>query len=236
MIRVAIVEDDPASVRQLEEYLEKYAGEHGVSFKVDSFGDGDAIVERFPADYDILFMDIELPFMNGMEAAEEIRRIDGEVEIIFVTNSAQYALQGYRVGALDYILKPIVYYSFEQSLRRALENRDRSRDRWIMVNVKGGKQKISIRSIRYVEIQDHDLTFHTTQGDIRSKGTIRDVKLALPEDQFFHCNKGYLINLAFVDGITGQDIRIGSETIPVGRSKKKAFLDALNRYSNGSGE
>lgn len=120
MVRVAIIEDDKYCQDEIAGYLEKYGTSQGVEFSVDLFSDGDAIVEKYPADYDVLLMDIELPLLSGMNAAEEIRRIDSEVAIIFITNSPQYAIEGYRVQAMDYLLKPLNYYAFSQSIGRAL--------------------------------------------------------------------------------------------------------------------
>lgn len=230
MLRIAIIEDDREYAQEIREYLERFSAEHDVAVETVLFTDGDQIVENYSGDYDILLMDIELPLLNGMEASEEIRKIDPEVEIIFITNSPQYAIQGYRVGALDYILKPVNYYAFAQTMTRAVERTELKRDRSILVSVRGGKQKVEVRKIRFVEVRDHDLTFHLEDGDITAKGTIRELIDELSDQDFFHCNKGYLINLAYVDGIIGLDVRIGEDIIPVGRTRKKAFMEALNGY------
>ena len=230
MVRVAIIEDDINAFREIESYVLRYGTEHMMSFQIDHFSDGDEIVEKFPSDYDILLMDIELPLLDGMTAAEEIRKKDKDVEIVFITNSPHYAIRGYRVGALDYIVKPINYYAFAQTITRALERTDKKQEKYLVVNIKGGKRKISIRRIRYVEVRDHDLIFHLTEGNITAKGTLRELESRLKDFGFFHCNKGYLINLAYVDGITGQEISIGEDVISVGRTRKKAFMDAMNAY------
>lgn len=232
MFRIAIVEDDRSSSEMIRNYLLRYGEERKIGFYIDVFEDGDAIVDRYPADYDLLLMDIELPLLNGMDAAAEIRSMDSDVSIIFITNSPQYALQGYRVRAMDYLLKPIQYPVFEETMSEALERLKKREDRSIVIQVKGGKKKLSVQKIRYIEVQDHALTYHTTDGDFGAKGTIRDAVEELQDAGFFHCNKGYLINLAYVDGISGQDIRIGSDVIPVGRTRKKAFMDAMNEYMN----
>ncbi|MBQ6362135.1 MAG: response regulator transcription factor [Lachnospiraceae bacterium] len=230
MIRIAIVEDDIRCAGEIAEYLDRYSAENDVEFRISVFHDGDEIVAGYQGDFDILLMDIELPLLNGMEASKEIRGIDRDVEIIFITNSPQYAIQGYRVGALDYILKPVNYYAFSQTITRAIERNELKQERSILVNVKGGRQKIIVRKIRFVEVRDHDLTFHTEDGDISARGTIRDAMEELEGHGFFHCNKGYLINLAFVDSISGHDIKMGKDIIPVGRTRKKAFMEALNKY------
>ena len=121
MIRLALVEDDTLYRSQLREYIDKYSAASGEKFTVTEFSDGDEIAFGYKAVYDIILMDIEMKFMDGMMAAEEIRKKDTEVIIIFITNSPQYAIKGYAVDALDYVLKPVSYYAFSQRLRRAIE-------------------------------------------------------------------------------------------------------------------
>ena len=121
MIRLALVEDDALYRSQLREYIDKYSAASGEKFTVTEFSDGDEIALGYKAVYDIILMDIEMKFMDGMMAAEEIRKKDTEVIIIFITNSPQYAIKGYAVDALDYVLKPVSYYAFSQRLSRAIE-------------------------------------------------------------------------------------------------------------------
>lgn len=105
MLHVGIVEDEAGSRRLLREMIEKYALENQKEIAVREFSDGTEIVENYRPDYDILLLDIEMPAMNGMEAAEKIRETDPEVVLVFITNMAQYAIKGYQVDALDFILK-----------------------------------------------------------------------------------------------------------------------------------
>lgn len=95
--------------------------EYGEQLSVTVFHDGDEISSGYKAQFDIILMDIEMKFVNGMSAAEEIRKVDSEVTIIFITNTPQYAVRGYEVGALDYILKPVPYFTFSQKLNRAVQ-------------------------------------------------------------------------------------------------------------------
>ena len=94
MIRIALVEDDPACREQLRGYLDRYGKESGEKLSVTTFADGDEIALHYTADYDIILMDIEMKFMDGMTAAELIREKDDSVVIIFITNSPQYAIKG----------------------------------------------------------------------------------------------------------------------------------------------
>ena len=107
MLRIATVEDDANDLEALRTHLSRYEKENGLKFQVTEFRDGEDIVTDYSADYDLILMDIEMAFLNGMKAAEKIRELDKDVIIIFITNMPQYAIQGYKVNALDYMLKPI---------------------------------------------------------------------------------------------------------------------------------
>ena len=96
MVRIALVEDDPIYRNQLKEYLARYEKESAEKIRITTFTDGDEIAIGYRAEYDIILMDIEMNYMDGMTAAEEIRRLDPEVVIIFITNSPQYAIKGYQ--------------------------------------------------------------------------------------------------------------------------------------------
>lgn len=232
MVKVALVEDDAGYRQELTGYLTRFAGECGEHFAITAFTDGAEIVEGYTAGYDIILMDIAMSCMNGMAAAEAIRRLDDEVVIIFITNLSQYAMKGYSVNALDYILKPVSYYAFSQRLQRVLERMRRREQRYISIPFKGGMRKLAVSQIAYVEVQDHDLTYHAGGEALVVKGTLSEAGALLGEGSFFRCNKCYLVNLDHVDGVGNNSILIGGEHIQVSRAKKKALMDALNNYIN----
>ena len=174
MIRIAIVEDDRHDREALKKCLNRYEKENQMKFSVTEFQDGEDIVTDYTASYDLIILDIEMAFLNGMKAAEKIRELDTNVIIIFITNMPQYAIQGYKVNALDYILKPISYFSFSESMVRALAKVKTPEKEYITIVLKGGKKKLDVARICYVEVQDHVLIYHTLDGDFETKGTMRD--------------------------------------------------------------
>ena len=232
MVRIAVVEDSEQDRRALLDCLHRYEKEQKLKFSIEEFQDGEDIVTGYSADYDLLLMDIEMTFMNGMKAAEKIRELDKDVEIIFITNAPQYAIQGYKVNALDYILKPISYFSFSESMVRALAKVKTLEKEYITIVLKGGKKKLDVARICYVEVQDHVLIYHTLDGDFETKGTMRDTDNQFDPKKYFRCNRCYLVNLEFVETYQGSDIMVNGDTIQVSRSRRKPFLDALNEYMN----
>lgn len=236
MLRIAVVEDDKVYARQLKKYLKRYGEEKNRKLSVVVFSDGEDIVTDYSAGYDIILMDVEMTFMDGMTAAEKIREKDSEVVIIFITNMPQYAIQGYKVDALDYVLKPISYFAFSQRIDRALTRLKKEEKRYITIPQKGGMMKLDVSQICYVEVRDHDLIYHCTDGEYVSKGSMGETEEALRNENFFRCNRCYLVNLEYVENFQGSAVTVGKDVIQVSRSKKKAFLDALNDYMNEVGK
>jgi len=232
MVRIALVEDDVSCREQLMQYLNRYTRESGVIFRVNVFSDGEAIVDGYTANYDIILMDIVMPLMNGMEAAEHIRERDSDAVIIFITNTPQYAMKGYLVDALDYVLKPISYYAFSQRIDRALSRMQKRTRSYITVPFKSGIRKLDVSRLIYVEVQDHDLMFHMISEVFAARGTLSELEAQLSSDQFFRCSKCCLVNLEYVEAVQSGDIVVGKETIKVSRTRKKALMDALNNYIN----
>ena len=230
MIRIALVEDDPACREQLRGYLDRYGKESGEKLSITTFADGDEIALHYTADYDIILMDIEMKFMDGMTAAEEIRKVDPEVVIIFITNMAQYAIRGYAVDALDYVLKPVSYFAFSQRLERAIGRMKRRARRYMTIAIRGGARKLDISRILYVESQGHNLVFVTDGEEHTTTGTIREVEEKLESFGFFRCNKGCLVNLEHVDGVRDGCAIVGGHALPISRGRKNEFLAALTDY------
>ena len=235
MLRIAVVEDDKTYAAQLKEYLVRYGTEKNQKISVALFPDGEDIVTDYSAEFDIILMDVEMTFMDGMTTAERIREKDNEVVIIFITNMPQYAIQGYKVDALDYVLKPISYFAFSQRIDRALTRAKKKEATYITVAQKGGKKKLNVDKICYVEVRDHDLIYHSTKGDIVTKSSMKEAEDTLGGTKFFRCNRCYLVNLEYVEDFRGNDVTVASDVIQVSRARKKAFMDALNDYMNEVG-
>ena len=235
MLRIAVVEDDKTYAAQLKEYLVRYGTEKNQKISVALFPDGEDIVTDYSAEFDIILMDVEMTFMDGMTTAERIREKDNEVVIIFITNMPQYAIQGYKVDALDYVLKPISYFAFSQRIDRALTRVKKKEATYITVAQKGGKKKLNVDKICYVEVRDHDLIYHSTKGDIVTKSSMKEAEDTLGGTKFFRGNRCYLVNLEYVEDFRGNDVTVASDVIQVSRARKKAFMDALNDYMNEVG-
>ncbi len=232
MIRIAIVEDESMYADQLEEYLHRYEQEKQENFSITRYTDGDGIVEDYKTQFDIILMDIQMRFMDGMSAAEEIRKRDSEVVIIFITNMNQYAIRGYAVDAMDYLVKPVSYFAFSERIGRAINRLQHRRADHVVVNIRGGVLRMEVGDIFYVESQGHTLVYHTSSGTYEGSGTMKEIEENLKKYNFVRGNKGYLINLAHVDSIVDGCAVVHGEQLVLSRARKNQFMEALTNYWN----
>ena len=230
MIRIALVEDEQDYINQFTEYLQNYQETANEEIDVTVYRDGDEITSRYKSQYDIILMDIQMKFVDGLSAAEEIRRVDSKVIIIFITNMAQYAIQGYKVGALDYILKPVSYFAFCKHVGDAIARIKRRTSNYVVIPVKGGLLRLDTSDIYYIESQGHNLLWHTRNGTHVSSGTLNAAEKQLSDYGFSRGNKSYLINLAHVDGIQDKCAQVKGELLQISRPRHNAFLQDLTTY------
>ena len=138
MFKIAIVEDQEETRESLNRFVRQYAQEQGLQVEIRLITDGAEIAEHYTPGFDIIFMDVEMPRLDGFGAAEAIRAVDADVVLVFVTNMAQYAIRGYEVDALDYVLKPVNYYQFCTKLSRAIQRVQRRRGGQVVLQLAGG--------------------------------------------------------------------------------------------------
>ncbi len=230
MINIAIVEDEDYFASIITKYLEQYAQERCEEIHHVRFSDGYAIADGYKGGYDIILMDIEMGLMNGMEAAEAIRKVDDEVTIIFITNMAQYAIKGYAVHALDYVLKPVSYPAFAESLKKAISRIDGRKKRFITINNREGMVKLFASDITFVESHGHRLTFHTQDHAYESTAyTMKETETKLQDCGFLRSSSGVLVNLNRVTGVKNGYVEVGGQSLPISRSRKNEFMAELVR-------
>lgn len=145
----------------------------------------------------------------------------------------QYALKGYEVNALDYIVKPLHYESFALKMRRAVQQALFRTDQQYVINVRNGLVKVSRNQIRYVEVRGHQITYHLENSTIETYGTMKEVTTRLQDRSFALCNSCYYVNLYYVTAVDGYLLRLGGTELQISHPKKKEFLKALNDYVGG---
>ena len=230
MIRVGLVEDDEDYRRELCGFLDRYTAEYGETFHVRCFSDGAQLVFDYKPDYDVLLMDIEMPKLSGMDAARQVRALDPAVMILFVTNMAQYAIEGYSVQAKAYLLKPLNYYGFALEMQSAIASLQRRGTEYLLLSTDDGIVKVPESHIIYIETDGHDLLFHGLNEVYRTRMSMKEADQRFSGRSFARSSVSYLVNLAYVTGVSADTVTVRGETLQLSRNKRKDFLSALTAH------
>ena len=233
MLRIAIIDSDPDVCDQMRVFVRRYARSQGLDVSLDEFDRADKFLAQYKQVYDIILMDIELPGLDGMEAAKRLRKLDTDVVLVFVTALARYAIRGYEVDALDFVLKPLNYYAFSLKLERAIQRvRQRSSER-IMLKTSGGMHCLEIRQIHYLETKSRMLYYHTSTGVYSVRSSMQSAVEQLAGYSFAKCNQCYLVNLQHVTDVRDDHVTVAGTMLEISRRNRKAFLDAVVAYIGG---
>ncbi len=235
MIRIALVEDTEEDREQFLTAFSEYQKTESTPFSLDIYETKASFLEAYQGQYEMLFLDIELPDGNGIDIGRKVRETDTNVVIAFLTKMGQFALQGYEVEASDYILKPLNEGVFAVKMKKLLRRVQHARPVSVSVSIGGGKRVIDAQTILYVEVRKHDVTYHTESGVFTERGALKDVEAVLANSCFARSGNSFLVNLRHITGIGKTDLSLDDgETLPVSRGRKKDLVDAFNRYLGGS--
>lgn len=233
MIKIAIVDDSTDSIDVLKEYILSYEKDKGVECKIRTYSNAIDFVTDYKCEFDIIFMDINMPHLNGMEAAKKIREVDSSTCLIFITSHAKYAITGYEVQALDFIIKPVDKIAFLMKMDKAVRHVSKYNNKSYLLKNPNGIMVLEHSEIYYVESRLHYVYFHTN-SDVYSKREKLDVvEKELNNPRFCRCGASYLVNLDYVTKVDGNQVTVGNYSLPISRASKAEFLDALTRHLGG---
>ncbi len=231
-MKIAIVDDEQEQRDTLMSYLSRFSAENNVDISGDVFTDPNVFLSSFKDDYSLLLLDIEMPGMTGLDLAKKIRERGSNVGIIFVTVMAQYAINGYEVNALDFMVKPVNYFPFSMKMLKAYKNLNIGNR--IILKSEGEKILIDEKDILYIEGSNQYVVFHISrQKPIRAKMSLKDAEEKLSKNLFERCSNSFIVNLDKITKVSGNDLYINDDIIPISRSKKKTFIEKLNRHFGG---
>ena len=233
VLKLAIAEDDPKCAADLRSFVERYCQEHDLELQLQMFPDGMELVENYQPVWDVLLLDIEMPHLDGMKAAERIRAVDPAVLIIFITYMGKFAIRGYEVSALDFVLKPVNYSKLAMRLRHVEEIIRRREERFLLVSENGGLFRVLTADIRYIEVANRHIHIHTSDRLYITNGALAKLEQTLEGQPFARCSHSYLVNLRHVTSVQRDAVLLDGEAVPLSRSKQKSFLQALSNYMGG---
>ena len=233
LMRIAIVDDNAADRAQLSECLSHYFSETGAEYETTVFTDAASFLSSYRYEYDFIILDIDMPGLSGNDAAKQLRERDPHVTLMFVTNMPQYAIEAYAVEAMDYVLKPISYPDFHLKMKKAERYILRNADAPLLLQTANGAVQCRTSEIRYIESRQHYLFYHTAAEAYRVRGKLSAIEASLLPYHFVRSGESYLVNLAYLSAVEGNDIVVAGERLPLSRRFRASFLSAFTRYMGG---
>lgn len=238
MTRIAFCDDDPAILEQLSGLLDTYREQHphAAAIQYTAFRSPLDLMAEIEAGtrYDILFLDVIMPAENGITAAKEIRQYDNVVKIIFLTSSAEFAVESYVVGAYFYQLKPIWEESFFRLLDSVLAECRKTDQRSLILRCKSGISRIELDKLLYCEVLGRTLLFHLVGGRVlESTGSMDELARQLaPYSCFLRPHRSFLVNMEFIQTISARTITLTDlAQIPIPHGKALEIKDQYLEYA-----
>lgn len=231
-MRIAICDDEEYILSLLEEYVIEYSRKYENDFTLAKFRNGDELLDYLKdrKDIAIIFLDIQMPGINGIEVARKIRTEDSNVKIFFLTSLFKYALEGYSVRAERYLIKPLKYNQFEKEMQNVIRTIETENNRYFIEKNDNGIFKIMLSDIVYIETVSRNTLIHASAAEIISYRNMKEHEELL-DRCFFRCHRAYIVNLAYVKSVVDNEVILCKDMkIPISKYRKKQFREALLDY------
>lgn len=229
-LKCIIVDDEPPATRILENYIDK------ISFleKAGVFNDALKALEFLNTQtVDVVFLDIQMPQLTGLQLS---RIISKDIKVIFTTAYPDFALEGFELNAVDYLLKPIAFERFYQSVSKLkaapkTEFVSNNSPDFIFIKTDGKNkfQKLFLDEILYVESLQNYVCIHTLKQQIITHSSLKNVIESLPEKDFVQIHKSYVIALKQIESTDSFSVFINAKELPIGATYKDAFFDRIDQ-------
>ena len=240
LMNIAIVENDAKDLERLTgfitQFFESSPATKGVILEIDSYSNGYDFLECGKC-YAAIFMDIDMPGIDGLSTSYKLREIDSDVPLIFVTNMAQCAIEGYKVRAFDFCLKPVTYPDVKMILTTLLNRIVKEDESYLVIKTGGAVIKTKQSDIESIVMDGHDAIMRYYVDDkikeLNFRSSLKDILKRIEYKPLIAASSGAIANLKYVDSYDSVNaichMKSGN-TIVVSRSRKKDFMINLSRY------
>lgn len=227
-MRIAICDDEPQCRQQAVQAIHECT--RSLDILTDVFESGSLFLQSFQKiPYDLVFLDIEMPEIDGISLARKLREWSRDVPIVFLTSHIEYALEGYEVNALRYLTKPIRSEKLQELLDYVQERIQEQRTLWLKTDM--GEERVLVKEILYLEAQNQNILIRTAERDYLVRYNLGEYEKELSADGFFRIHRGYLVSLRHIKSLGRHEVTLsGSTILPVSRTKEKALKEALFQY------
>ncbi|MBR1423107.1 MAG: response regulator transcription factor [Ruminococcus sp.] len=229
-MRIAVCDDEKRFTQDFRTIMDKLY--KSLDMIVDSYSDGNQLLKRFEERaYDIVFLDIEMPQIDGITLAKKLREKSEGVTIVFLTGHVEYAIKGYEVNALRYLTKPVTEQAVHEVIEYVLKKQRSENHMWI--KNRDGEQRIKLSDIIFLEGQDQNIVVYTTSDSYEFRAKLNDYEKQLAPEGFFRVHRSYIVSLSKIIGVFGKEVTVvGGYKLPVARGKEKEFKEAFMSYVN----
>lgn len=234
---IGLCDDNDVQLNYVNSLIASWANKRHVKCDIAIYHSAEELVFENAGSYpfDLLILDIQMGEMNGMELAKRIRTTDKNIMIIFITGLSDYVFEGYEVGALRYLLKPLKEEQFTALLNEAFSQMNQDNKRWYIFTCDGEIVKLDYDDIIYIEARGHYVNIVSTGQSYELKGSISQLSEQLNADDFFSTHRSYIVNFKHVEKINKEDCLLSNGVyIPVSRSNYKQLNKAFIQYYRGS--
>ncbi len=233
MIRIAIVENDLSDASSLREEIERYYALNSfLDYKIEMFANPFAFLDGEGNEYDLIFLDILMPNMNGMDLAFSIRERNSKSILVFVTNLLGYAIKGYQVDALDYIVKPVNGEHLAKTMDKAMNEIKSRESRFIALKNKTSVKVASVKDILYFEADSHLISYYFADGESFSLwSTLKKEAERFDDGIFIKINASQCVNSAHISYFDSNKLIVGGKTLFFSRLyKKEAHKEIMDHF------
>ncbi len=230
-MKIAICDDNNAYINIIEDYIEQLNKSNA---ECDAYESGEGLVSAYTNNnerYDVIFLDMEMKELNGIETANKIREIDEHTIIIFVTSHTEYVFESFKCSPFRFLVKPVEFAEFKEVFNDVCKKLKKQRKTFTFTESKT-KVRLFCDDIIYCESQDHWMWIHTKDKVYKICKSLTDLHESLDKEIMYRVHKSYIVNFQYVNAIKDNDIQLYhcDKLIPISRSYKKGFMEEYTNY------
>ena len=235
MLSIAVCDDEIIECCNMEKRIKKMIEEMKIPCIIRQFRSGRELLQALES-FDIVFLDIMMPEMDGMKTAQLFRKKASDKILIFVSSSREYVFEAYDVEAFQYLLKPVEDRKLKSVLQKAVLKTERRSQEFIIVSSQRQKKKLFLDDIYYFEIKGRIVDAHGLEGIFTYYEQMGELENKLQDKGFFRCHKSYLVNLKYVDGYNRQEaILENGERIVIAKRRYEDFCQEVLKAMRENG-